>query len=119
MRLDPWSDAQTLAQRLAQPGAQLIVVIGAVAWCQKCRDYLPIFDQQAMRSSPNQNYVWLDVEEHAAFLGAYVPHDLPLRLQYEDGQLSTIKDPQGNSSFENNEIPAAQIYQRLTAEDWA
>ncbi|MFI8614543.1 hypothetical protein ACIGHN_03455 [Acidovorax sp. NPDC077693] len=119
MKLDPWSNAQILAQRLAQPEAKLVLVIGALAWCQKCREYLPIFEDEALHASPNQSYVWLDVEEHAAFLGLYIPHDLPLRLEYQAGQLSVSRVAGIDINSTDNNIPAEQIYKRLTADDWA
>ncbi len=119
MRLDPWDDAQTLAQRLAEPHARLIVLIGALAWCQKCRDYLPIFEQQAASAPEHHSHVWLDLEEHTAFLGGFVPDDLPLQLTYESGQLTKVAALSVNDGLELQNITDPGIYARLCIKDWA
>ena len=119
MKLDPWDDAQSLAQRLAQPGAQLVVVIAALAWCQKCRDYLPIFEAQAANAPAHHSHVWLDLEEHASFLGGFVPEDLPLQLTYQSGQLMEALVLRSSGEHEPQEVAEPGIYGRLCADDWA
>ncbi len=119
MKLDPWDDAQILAQRLAQPNARLVVVVGALAWCQKCRDYLPIFEEQAATAPDNESRVWLDLEEHSTFLGSFVPDDLPLQLTYEAGQLIQSWVLSTSGTHEPQEIVEPGIYARLCEQDWA
>lgn len=119
MKLDPWDDAKRLAQRLAQPGARLTLVIGAMAWCQKCRDYRPTFEQQAASAPPHESHVWLDLEEHSAFLGSFVPDDLPLELIYESGQLVQAQVRNAQNSDHPHPPVQSNIYARLCADDWA
>lgn len=119
MRLDPWEDAQTLALRLAEPEAQLIVVIAALAWCQKCRDYLPIFEQEAASAPEHHCHVWLDLEEHTAFLGGFVPDDLPLQLIYQSGQLIHAVVLRANGEHEAQDITDPGIHAKLCVKNWA
>ena len=119
MKLDPWDDAQLLAQRLAQPGARLVVVIGAMAWCQKCRDYLPIFEQQAASAPASESHVWLDLEEHSAFLGTFVPDDLPLELTYESGHIVQARVCNGQDTDQLHAPVETGIYALLCADNWA
>ena len=119
MKLDPWLDAKTLAQRLSEPNSTLVVVIGALAWCQKCRDYLPIFEAQAANAPEHHSHVWLDLEEHTAFLGPFVPDDLPLQLTYESSQLAhaLVLRTSGEHALQHMRDPG--IYARLCVHDWA
>lgn len=119
MKLDPWDDAQALAERLTQPHAKLTVVIGALAWCQKCRDYLPIFEQRAAQAPANESHVWLDLEEHTAFLGGFIPDDLPLQLTYESGQLTGALVLRSSGEHEAQNITDPGIHTRLCINDWA
>lgn len=86
MRLDPWDDAARIAERLALPGAKLIVLVGAAGWCEKCRQALPAFDAWACVAPLNETHVWMDLEEHAGLLGAWIPETLPVELVYENGR---------------------------------
>jgi thiol-disulfide isomerase/thioredoxin len=119
MKLDPWDDAQTLAERLAKPNAKLVVAVGALAWCQKCRDYLPIFEQQAASAPAHESHVWLDVEEHSSFLGKFVPEDLPFQLIYESGQMTQAIVLRASGEHEFQDMPDPGIHTRLCANDWA
>lgn len=129
MQLDPYDDAAVLAQRLALPEARLIVLIGAEAWCEKCRALRPVFEAAAERARPHDVFVWLDLEDDAAFIGAYLPQDLPEVLIYEAGRLrhrhviepaapalqAALDDSSATSSAGND----PGILRRLTASDWA
>ena len=122
MKLDPWLDAQRLAERLGQPGARLVVVLGAPAWCQKCRDYYPEFEARAAQAPAHESHVWLDLEEHLEFIGRFIPDDLPLRLVYEEGRLqaATVVGPDG----QHEPVPPSQLHEpgihaRLCRVDWA
>lgn len=118
MKLDPWDDAQMISKCLALPDAQLIVVIGSLTWCQKCRDYLPIFDNQAALAPANQIYVWLDIDEHKVFLGDFMPDDLPLQLTYKAGQFIKAVII-CTSGYKRQIINDPEIYTRLCINDWA
>lgn len=119
MKFDPWNDAKTLAQRLAQPEARLVVVVAALTWCQKCRDYLPTFEHQAANAPDIESHVWLDIEEHGTFLGSFVPDDLPLQLTYESGQLKQVCVLRTSGDHEPQDIDEPGIYARLCTQDWA
>lgn len=84
--LDPWADSYAIAQWLCQPDAELLVVIGATGWCQKCQRLHPHFEQLAAALPEQVLPLWLDLEDHAEFLGDFVPPDLPLLLRWCAGQ---------------------------------
>lgn len=84
---DPWDDASLLAARGRSPLNRLVVVLGAEAWCSKCRDFKPVFEQAARHAPSKDLWIWLDLEEHADFLGSYLPEDLPELLIYRNTEL--------------------------------
>jgi thiol-disulfide isomerase/thioredoxin len=84
--MDPWADAQAIAQRLQQPNAELLAVLGAEAWCSKCQKLRPAFEQLASSLPAHVLPLWLDLEDHAEFLGSFIPPDLPLLLRWRQGQ---------------------------------
>ncbi|ALV07679.1 thioredoxin family protein [Roseateles depolymerans] len=93
--LDPWLDAERVALRLREPGAELLVVLGAESWCGKCQRLKPAFDQLAMSMPKHVVPLWLDIEDHAEFLNGFVPPDLPLLLRWQAGncvQAAVIQD---------------------------
>jgi len=84
--LDPWDDTLAISSRLQQPGAELTVVLGAEAWCGKCERLRPLFDAaRASASASDGVWLWLDLEDHAEFIGRFVPDDLPLVLRWREG----------------------------------
>ncbi|AGU47388.1 hypothetical protein VAPA_1c02580 [Variovorax paradoxus B4] len=87
--LDPWRHAADIAERLQQPDGSLITVLGAQAWCDKCRRLRPEFERLAARQGRllNTAWLWLDLEDHAEFLGRFIPEDLPLLLHFREGRL--------------------------------
>ncbi|MBO9688285.1 MAG: thioredoxin [Mitsuaria chitosanitabida] len=93
---DPWNDARSLARHLAQPEAELLVVLGAEAWCQKCLRLRPLFDALCSNSMPaHVAWMWLDLEDHAEFLDGFIPPDLPLLLRWRQGhcvQAAIVED---------------------------
>jgi hypothetical protein len=126
--LDPWLDAEALAHRLSRTGSQLIIVIGAEAWCQKCRDLRPIFDARANLAAKNETWLWLDMEEHAEFIAPYLPHDLPLLICYEQANLINLQSLDiSEAAFEkalaypaiNTAEQDPGIRARLMQENWA
>lgn len=87
-QLDPWRDGSLIAQHLTNPSTRLFIVLGAEAWCQKCRQVRPAFNTGAKQAeSRDELCLWLDLEDHAELLGGYIPDDLPLLLEYGAGQL--------------------------------
>jgi hypothetical protein len=85
--LDPWEDAQAIAQQLRPPGAELLIALGAEAWCTKCQALRPAFEALCATQAPAQvTWLWLDLEDHAEFLGNFLPDDLPLTLRWRAGQ---------------------------------
>lgn len=48
--LDPCNDASILAARLQSPQSRLLIVVGAEAWCIRCRHIRPAFDSVASRA---------------------------------------------------------------------
>ncbi|MEH6461968.1 thioredoxin family protein [Chitinimonas sp. JJ19] len=125
---DLWLDAARLAERLSQPDSQLIAVIGAEAWCQKCRQLKPLFETAAHNAQPNETWLWLDLEDHAEFIGPHIPDDLPTLLHYRQGKLiahGTL--PTGTAAFEPAMQAASQhaakpdigLFQRLTSANWS
>jgi hypothetical protein len=93
---DPWSDAQGLARHLQRPDAELLVVIGAEAWCEKCRRLKPLFEALCASAMPVQAaWMWLDLEDHSDFLAGFIPPDLPLLLRWRAGvcvQVAVVED---------------------------
>ncbi len=85
--LDPWIDAADIAKRIAAPETLLVVVIGAQAWCQKCRDFYPAFCRYTQQAQGQDVYCWLDMEEHQEFLGRFVPETLPWLCVYQGQQI--------------------------------
>jgi hypothetical protein len=83
---DPWTDAQALSQHLQRSDAELLVVIGAEAWCGKCQRLRPLFEALCSLGMPDQAaWMWLDLEEHSDFLHGFIPPDLPLLLRWRAG----------------------------------
>lgn len=126
--LDPWNDAQKIEQRLRQPNAKLIVVVGAEAWCEKCRQFRPVVEQRADQAIERETWLWLDLEEHAEFLQGYLPEDLPQLLIYEAQKLThqqtvlpTAADLEAALSAPLANKPASDpgILATLTRRDWA
>lgn len=126
--LDPWDDAQAIATRLQRADVRLVILIGAEAWCEKCRILRPMFEQRANCAPATEVWMWLDLEEHTEFIGDYLPHDLPLLIQYrgptllgltalgtDEAQLDQALAEPGLTP----EAPHPPIRDRLLREDWA
>jgi thiol-disulfide isomerase/thioredoxin len=126
--LDPWLHAEELVRRLKRSGSRLIVVIGAEAWCRKCQKLRPIFDAQAEQAPNNEIWLWLDMEEHAEFIGAYLPPDLPMLICYEKSSIVNLQNVAPDVSALEHALThpvtdATQqdpgILARLIEENWA
>lgn len=128
--LDPWDDASEIARRLRGPGSVLLVLIGAEAWCDKCRNLRPHFENMQADLPPHFVALWLDLENHAEFLGDYIPESLPEFCVYRSGQLvkKVLLDGSRESLQQVLQTPISLaldglgdpgIYARLVQEDWA
>jgi len=126
--LDPWADAREIAVRLRQPDARLIVILGAEAWCEKCRQLRSIVEARATQAATNETWLWLDLEEHAEFLGDYLPDDLPLLLRYDSGKITRLQVVKPNVNDlemalqphpQHERLKDPGIYLQLIRDDWA
>ncbi|WP_321950775.1 thioredoxin family protein [Paraburkholderia bannensis] len=130
--LDPWLDAAAIAGSLKTPSSRLIVLLGAQSWCMKCRELRPLFEAAA-HEVPQDAWLWLDLEEHAEFIGDFLPEDMPLLLVYRAGalvhaviasqaELHDVMRGRSDSSLANSThiAPAAptDLIARLALEDW-
>ncbi|AXV82009.1 MULTISPECIES: thioredoxin [Ralstonia solanacearum species complex] len=125
--LDPWTHAREIAERLSHPSARLVVVLGAESWCEKCRTLRPAFDAWAMQAAPHEVRLWLDIEDHAEFIGPDLPADLPMLIAYEGARLThahvlkpgieTIEHALDGAGKPAQADPG--ILARLTRENWA
>lgn len=126
-QLDPWRDAALLANRLSRPGNQLIMVLGAESWCDKCRKLRPDFDRLAAQAHEYETWLWLDLEDHAEFLGDHIPDDLPMLLVYSGATLSAqrrVDSPEDLLRWDRPDAAGARpidpgIRDRLLQQDWA
>ena len=126
---DPWLDARRIADSLALPGAELITVLAAEAWCSKCRLLRPLFENNAAADASDRRvWLWLDLEEHADFIDGFIPDDLPLLLHYQQGILvkTGVWRPQGGEKgngegvFEAVSLPSLPaLWQSLCTQNWA
>jgi len=126
---DPWLDARRIADSLALPGAELIAVLAAEAWCSKCRLLRPLFENNAAADASDRRvWLWLDLEEHADFIDGFIPDDLPLLLHYRNAQLlraGVWRAPNPESTDDRGLFEPTHpsslppLWQRLSAEDWA
>lgn len=125
---DPWLDAAALAHALQSPQAQLCVILGAQAWCSKCRLWYPHFIAFAAEH-PDLTCLWLDLDDHAEFLDGFIPADLPLLLCWRGGQLSAAQplSKAGDSAelaalcAQNTSLPDQgwpNLWQRFCKVDW-
>lgn len=122
--LDPWLDAAQIAASLRQ---RLVVLLGAESWCAKCRELRPVFEAAALEAS-GEAWLWLDLEEHAEFVGDFIPDDMPLLLVYCEGELvhsavagkselDCVLRGSGNRVIAHRVPP--QLVTRLLDENWA
>ncbi|MFB9245432.1 thioredoxin [Massilia antarctica] len=127
--LDPWDHASALAQRLQAPESRLMIVVGAEAWCARCREVRPDVDALAARAPDDETWLWLDMEDHGQFLGDYQPGNLPMMFVYRGQRLvsatfldngATLERAATGAPMHPDDIPADPgIRARLLQQDWA
>lgn len=127
--LDPWLDAAAIAAGLTRADSRFVVVLGAEAWCQTCRTLRPGFDALALQHNDERNvWLWLDLEEHAEFLGDFIPEDLPLLLSYSGNALTHAFVPDIHAMAALAGMPTAprvdyadvpDMRARFLTQDWA
>lgn len=127
--LAPWLDARLIAGRLQVAGAELLVALGAEAWCNKCKALRPAFEALCAAQAPaHVTWLWLDLDEHAALLGNFVPDDLPLVLRWRAGELVQAAvlrgiDPEARPGERLEGVPlppdAPALWVTLQQQDWA
>jgi|GEM_PF-5071594 len=112
---DVWDEAALLSRHLEAPGAELLAVIGAEAWCQKCQRLRPLFERLCTDVMPGHvAWLWLDLEDHADVLSGFVPPDLPLLLRWRAGvcvQAAVLEN------IAPGRPPGEQVQQRLLTLD--
>jgi thiol-disulfide isomerase/thioredoxin len=125
--LDPWEDASHIAEVLNQNGAELIIALGAEQWCEKCAVLRPKFEQLAAQAAAHRLCLWFDLEDHAEFIGSFIPEDLPLMVRWQNGQcvqiavITAIQTEQHPPiTLRDIEIPAdlPNLWQVLTQPNW-
>jgi thiol-disulfide isomerase/thioredoxin len=126
-QLDPWEDAAQIAQLLNQSGAELIVAIGAEQWCEKCALLRPKFEQLPAQAGPQRVCLWFDLEDHAEFIGSFIPEDLPLMMRWQNGQCIQIAvitsiqtDQHPPITLRDTDMPddLPNLWQILTQPNW-
>jgi thiol-disulfide isomerase/thioredoxin len=85
--LDPWRDASAIAALLSSDASLLVVMVGAEQWCARCRALRPVFDELAAQRGANEVWLWLDMEDHADFIGDDLPENLPVLMAYRGDRL--------------------------------
>jgi hypothetical protein len=129
--LDPWLDAAHIASQLQEDDAELLIALGAEAWCEKCRNLRAPFEALCAAQAPeNCTWMWLDLEEHEEFLGDFVPEDLPLLLRYQRGVLVQAVVLEGVDAHSETEVrerlrevptpdDVPDLWRVFTSKDWA
>ena len=65
-----------------------LLVAGLCAqWCGTCREYQPLFEEQAQGFEGRARFVWVDVEDHAEVLGPIDVEDFPTLLIAQGDQV--------------------------------
>jgi thiol-disulfide isomerase/thioredoxin len=125
--LDPWDHAAQISEMLNHNGVELIIVLGAEQWCEKCALLRPKFEQLAAQTTAHRIYLWFDLEDHAEFIGSFIPEDLPFMMRWQGGQcvqtavITAIQMEQPKPiTLREAQIPAdlPDLWQALTQPNW-
>ena len=91
--------------------------------------FRPGFDALALQHNDERNvWLWLDLEEHAEFLGDFIPEDLPLLLSYSGNALTHAFVPDIHAMAALPGMPTAprvdykdvpDMRARFLMQDWA
>ena len=95
------SENQSLLKDWLRTDAMLVACLCA-AWCDACRDYRLNFEALAARH-PDKHFVWIDIEDHADFLGDLEVENFPTLLIQRADQVA----------FFGSVPPALQLADRL------
>lgn len=76
-------DAAALGEALNR-GDGLLVVCLCAAWCYVCNDFQPVVARMALADGANR-YLWLDIEDDAAFADAIEVDDFPTFAVFRGG----------------------------------
>lgn len=68
-------------------GEPLLVACLCAAWCGTCRDYRVVFDQLSAEFGPATRFVWVDIEDDEAIVGAVDVDDFPTLLLAQDDEI--------------------------------
>jgi hypothetical protein len=124
--LDAWADAALIAKRLTPDNAELLIAIGAEAWCARCRTLRPAFESHCQTQAPaGVVWLWLDLEDHAEFIGDFIPEDLPLLLRYRAGRIvqAAVIEEMDAHTLKLRDMPKPDIKPSLwtvfSAQNWA
>ncbi|AOJ23164.1 thioredoxin family protein [Burkholderia cenocepacia] len=98
------TDADRIAERLADPGTLLVACLCA-EWCGTCRDYRSAFDQLA-DAHPDACFAWIDIETHADRLDDLDVENFPTIL---------IEDVH-TARFFGTVLPHAAIVERMLSD---
>lgn len=131
MRFDLWSQAEAIAERLGAPGSRVVLGVGSES-CLQCTMLALLFDEIAAKSNAQETWLWLWQQEHAPFLPALNPAELPLICSFVDAELIACGRPDLDIAHRSAESllagwrmhpqfePAARlILKRLQVCDWA
>ena len=98
------TDADRIAERLADPGTLLVACLCAEG-CGTCRDYRTAFDQLA-DAHPDACFAWIDIETHADRLDDLDVENFPTIL---------IEDA-NTARFFGTVLPHAAIVERMLSD---
>jgi thioredoxin 1 len=62
------------------------VICLCAGWCGVCRDWQPLFEQQA-RAHPEHHFAWVDIEDEAQAMGEIDVETFPTLLIARDGEV--------------------------------
>jgi thiol-disulfide isomerase/thioredoxin len=102
----PEHDAPALAQALSRRSGGRLVACLCADWCGTCKEYLAAFRGLAERS-PDDCFVWVDIETHADRLGDLDIENFPTVLVQRIGA--------GEPQFYGTLLPHIETLERMLA----
>lgn len=71
----------------ASSTAPLLIAGLCAQWCGTCREYQPLFEQEAHGFAGRADFIWVDVEDHAEVMGPIDVENFPTLLIARDDQV--------------------------------